>query len=198
MALHKTQCTVCVLSEDRGGNRSGIYPAGKHGYEEFLREPTKLMERGYERTAAVESTGNARYFRNRLLPAGIVVKIVNTMKFKVVTESVKKTDRRDAGTLAESQEKEMLPESILCSQESEDIRRVVKSRSILVKALVSLKNRVHGLLPGYGIESERGQPQGKRERRRSLCGLEEHRSYGNAAPAVRPLLESIERIAYEV
>ena len=156
------------------------------------------MEQKYEITAAVESTGNTRYFRNQLLESGIGVKVVNTMKFKVITQSVNKTDKRDAKTLAEFLEKDMLPESILCSQESEDIRRVIKSRSILVKALVSLKNQVHGLLLGYGIESKRGQLQSKKERQRILFGLEDHRSYGNAAKAVKPLLASIDQIFSEI
>jgi transposase len=120
------------------------------------------------------------------------------MKFKVVTESVKKTDKRDARTLAEFLEKGLLPESVLCSQESEDIRRIIKSRSILVKALVSLKNQVHALLLGYGIESKRGQLQSKKERQRILCGLEDHRSYGHAASAVKPLLASIDQLACEI
>ena len=196
--LHKTQFTVCILSEDRRINESGIYPTIKYGYEAFFRKMTELMEQGYEITAAVESTGNTRYFRNELLKEGIGVKVVNTMKFKVVTESVKKTDKRDARTLAEFLEKDMLPESVLCSQESEEIRRVIKSRSIVVKALVSLKNQVHGLLLGYGIESRRGQLQSKKERQRILCGLEDHRSYGNAAQAVKPLLATIDQIASEI
>jgi transposase len=56
-------------------------------------------EEGYEVTAAVESTGNTRYFCNQLLKAGIEVRIVNTLKFKVVNESVKKTDKHDSRTL---------------------------------------------------------------------------------------------------
>lgn len=196
--LHKTQFTVCILSEDRRVNESGLYPTSEYGYDAFLRKMTGLMDQGYEITAAVESTGNTRYFRNQLLKEGIGVKVVNTMKFKVVTESVKKTDKRDARTLAEFLEKDMLPESVLCSQESEEIRRVIKSRSILVKALVSLKNQVHGLLMGYGIESKRGQLQSKKERQRILCGLEDHRSYGNAAQAVKPLLATIDQIASEI
>jgi len=196
--LHKTQFTVCILSEDRRVNESGLYPTSEYGYDAFLRKMSGLMNQGYEITAAVESTGNTRYFRNQLLKEGIGVKVVNTMKFKVVTESVKKTDKRDARTLAEFLEKDMLPESVLCSQESEEIRRVIKSRSILVKALVSLKNQVHGLLMGYGIESKRGQLQSKKERQRILCGLEDHRSYGNAAQAVKPLLATIDQIASEI
>ncbi len=123
--LHKTQFTVCILSEDRRVNESGLYPTSEYGYDAFLRKMSGLMDQGYEITAAVESTGNTRYFRNQLLKEGIGVKVVNTMKFKVVTESVKKTDKRDARTLAEFLEKDMLPESVLCSQESEEIRRVI-------------------------------------------------------------------------
>lgn len=196
--LHKTQFTVCCLSEDRGIQESGIYPTTDHGYRAFIMKVSGWKEEGYEVTAAVESTGNTRYFRNRLLRGGIEVKIVNTLKFKVVNESVKKTDKHDSRTLAEFLEKDMLPESILCSQESEDIRRILKSHSVLVKALVSLKNQVHGLLLGYGIESRRGQLQSRKERQRILTGLADHRSHGNAAQAVKPLLGTIDQIASEV
>jgi len=71
---------------------------------------------------------------------------------------------------------------------SEDIRRVLKSRSILVKTVVALKNQIHGLLLGYGIETIRGQLQSKKERQRILTGLEDHEVYGSAAKAVIPLI----------
>jgi transposase len=193
--LHKTQFTVCCLSEDRKVQESGIYPTMNRGYESFIKKMLNWMEEGFEIAVAVESTGSTRYFCNRIMKAGVVVKIVNTLKFQIVNESVKKTDRHDARTLAEFLEKDMLPESILCSQESEDIRRLLKSRSVLVKALVSLKNQVHSLLLGYGIESRRGQLQSKKERQRILDGLADHRSDGNAAWAVEPLLTSIDQIS---
>jgi transposase len=196
--LHKTQFTVCCLSEDRRVQESGIYPTTDRGYGVFIKKMNHWIEEGFEIAAAVESTGNTRHFCNQLTEAGIVVKIVNTLKFKIVNESVKKTDKHDARTLAEFLEKDMLPESILCSQESEDIRRLLKSRSVLVKALVSLKNQVHGLLLGYGIESRRGQLQSKKERQRILDGLADQRSDGNAARAVEPLLNTIDQISSQV
>lgn len=48
------------------------------------------------------------------------------LKFKVINESVKKTDRHDAAMIAEFLEKDMLPEAWLCSEESETIRRLQK------------------------------------------------------------------------
>lgn len=196
--LHKTQFTICCLSEDRKIQRTEVYVTTDQGYKTFMTRVSHWEQKGYDITAAVESTGNTRYFRNRLVEAGIEVRIVNTSRFKIVTESVKKTDKHDARTLAEFLEKDMLPESVICSQASEDIRRVLKSRSVLIKALVSLKNQVHGLLLGYGIETRKGQLQSKKERQRILIGLEDHRSYGNAARAVKPLLSTIDQIASEV
>ena len=146
----------------------------------------------------MESTGNTRYFRNKVVKQGFIVKIVNTAKFKVVTESVKKTDKHDAYTLAEFLEKDMLPESQLCSEESEKIRRIIKSRLVIVKAIVSLKNQIHGLLLSCGIKSKRGQLQSKKERRRILLGLEDHRSFGDATQTVRPLLDTIDKLYAEV
>jgi transposase len=126
---------------------------------------------------------------------GAVVKVINTLKFKVVNESVKKTDRHDARTIAEFLEKDMLPEARLCSEESEQLRRLLKSRKLLVRTVVSLKNQVHGLLLSYGIETRRGQLQSKKERRRILDVLAEQ---GLAGQAVEPLLDTIDRVEQEV
>ena len=196
--LHKTQFTVCILSEDREEIAHSKHLTNKKGYEDFLSTLEAYESEGYEIKVAVESTGNTRFFRNQVTKKGIDVKVVNTAKFKVVTESVKKTDHHDAYTLAEFLEKDMLPESRLCSEESEQIRRVIKSRSIVVRALVSLKNQIHGLLLSYGIESRRGQLQSKKERQRILFGLEDHKSFGNAALTVKPLLDTIDQLHKEV
>ena len=196
--LHKTQFTVCFLSESRKIQETGMYPTNELGYENFLEIIQDYLEKDYEVSVAVESTGNARYFRNRLLSKGVKVVIVNTVKFKVINESVKKTDKHDARNLSEFLEADMLPESILCTQESEDIRRVLKTRSVLVKALVSVKNQVHGLLLGYGIETKRGQLQSKKERQRILNGLEDHEVNGHAAKAIIPLFDTIDQLGAQV
>lgn len=196
--LHKTQFTVDFLSEDRANDKAATYLTNDKGYDSFLEKVRKFRKLGYEVSVAVEATGNARYFRNKLLTANIPVKVVNTSKFKVINQSVKKTDKHDARTLAEFLEKDMLPESVLCSQDSENIRRIIKTRSILVKSLVSLKNQIHGLLLSYGVETKIGQLQSKRERQRILKGLEDHRIIGNAAKTVVPLFETIDQVSAEV
>ncbi len=175
-----------------------MYGTNEIGYNRFLERCNDYGKTGYELKAAVETTGNARYFRNQLITSGIEVTVVNTLKFKVINESVKKTDKHDAKTLAEFLEKDMLPESVLCSQTSEDIRRILKTRGILLRSLVSIKNQIHGMLLGYGIETKAGQLQSKKGRQRILCGLEDHKNFGNAAEAVKPLFDTIDQISCEV
>lgn len=194
--LHKGQFTVYWLREDRSGEREiERYPTSTFGYEKFEGKLREYREAGYEVIVAVESTGNTRYFKTRVERTGALVKVINTNKFKVITESVKKTDRHDARTIAEFLEKDMLPEARLCSEESEQLRRLLKSRMLLVRTVVSLKNQVHGLLLGCGIETRKGQLQSKKGRRRILDVLAEQ---GFAGQAVEPLLDTIDRVEGEV
>ena len=65
--------------------------------------------------------------------------VVNTSKFKVITMSTKKTDANDAATLAFYLSKDMLPESHLCDQTSEEIRRMLKTEAYWFPALLRSK-----------------------------------------------------------
>lgn len=193
--LHKGQFTVYWLSEERRESRFERYVTNAAGYKGFENRLRMYVENGYLVRVAVEATGNARYFKNRVERVGIEVVVINTLKFKVINESVKKTDRHDARTIAEFLEKDILPVSWLCSEKSEELRRILKSRTTLVRAMVTLKNQVHGLLFGYGIETKRGQLQSKKERRRILDVLAEQ---GLTGYAVEPLLDTIDTLAGEV
>jgi transposase len=190
--LHKTQFTVCV--RDINGDRFVAYPTTDAGYEAFLQEMVERQEAGGTVRVGVESTGNTRYFKNQMEAAGIEVKVINTLKFKVVNESVKKTDKHDAATIAEFLEKDMLPESQLCSRASEQIRRLLKARTTLVQATVVMKNQIHALLTAEGLEDRKASLQSKRGRQRALDALQEREN----GLVVQPLLESIDRLEENV
>jgi transposase len=155
--LHKTQFTMYWRAEGNAEGRFGRFPTDEGGYGAFEHHVLEVMHKGYEVSVAVESTRNARYFKNRMEGLGVQVVVVNTLKFKVVNESVKKTDRHDASTLAEFLEKDMLPEAPLCSHASEELRRLLKVRKRLVESIVVIKNQIHGLLLSLGIESNRSE-----------------------------------------
>jgi len=190
--LHKTQFTVCVRG--LGENKFEEYPTTDEGYEAFLKRAANWRECGMEVKAAVESTGNTRYFKKRLEEAGIAVEVINTLKFKVVNESVKKTDKHDAAVIAEFLEKDMLPQSHLCSRKSEQMRRLLKARTTLVRAQVVMKNQIHALLTAEGYEDAKGALQSKRGRKKVLDALKQ-RDNGLAA---QTLIEIIDRLEGDV
>ena len=186
--LHKTQFTICV--RDRNGNGFAKYPTTQEGYESFLAQVSVWQGKGEAVRVAVESTGNTRYFKNRMEEAGIGVTVINTLKMKVVNESVKKTDKHDAATIAEFLEKDMLPEAQLCSRESEQLRRLLKSRETLVTSEVVIKNQIHGLLTAEGMEDVKGSLQSKKGRQRVLDALNQCKN----GLVAQPLFETIGRL----
>ena len=44
--LHKTQFTVCMLSEDRKVVESGVFPTSEHGYTKFLEKAGFFLRMG--------------------------------------------------------------------------------------------------------------------------------------------------------
>jgi len=143
--LHKQQFTCYVLGNS-GKGAYGWFETNAARYASFLRMLEMFRANEHECEVAVESTGNTRYFATVVARAGVGVRVINTLKFKVVNESVNKTDRRDAKTIAEFLAKDMLPEARLRSERSEALRRLVK-----------LKKQVHGVALGYGLLVKSGK-----------------------------------------
>lgn len=185
--LHKTQFTVSARNMK---NQFAEYRTDEHGYRKFLARVNAWQRNGNQVRVGIESTGNTRFFKNLMERAGVEVVVINTLKFKVVNESVKKTDRHDAATIAEFLEKDMLPEARLCTEQSEQLRRLLKVRTTLVRTIVTVKNQIHALLMGLGIQDSRASLQSKRGRQMILNTLA---GVGNGL-VVQPLFETIERL----
>lgn len=198
--LHKTQFTVHVRTEEGSESLDQIrqHPTTPDGYAEFLARIGRYKATGSEVKIGVESTGNTRFFKNRVEKAGAEVTVINTLKFKVINESAKKTDRHDASTISEFLSKDMLLESYLCGKETENIRRLLKSRERLVRSAVGQKNEIHALLVSLGLPDELRSLQSKKGRRRILDALESNNDCVLEAQSVKLMFEIIERIEESV
>ena len=196
--LHKTQFTVSALTEDGEVILQDVYRTTPDGYSEFIEEMHRYEEEGCSIELAVETTGNARFFKNQMEKEFFDVTVVNTNKFKVITYSTKKTDANDALTLAMYLQKEMLPEAHLCSQTSEEIRRMLKTRRILVQSSVKIKNQIHGMLLGYGIETNAAQFQSKRKRQELMNDLANHYYSDFTASSLEVMLNILDVLAEQI
>lgn len=198
--LHKTQFTVHVRTEDKIETLDEIkqYPTTESGYELFLERLKTFKEIGANVKIGVESTGNTRFFKNQVEKVGAEVTVINTLKFKVINESTKKTDKHDASTISEFLSKDMLPESYLCGKETENIRRLLKSRERLVRSIVGQKNEVHALLVSLGISDELRSLQSKKGRQKVLDTLESNNDYVLEAQSVKLMLQIIDQMSESV
>ena len=78
--LHKTRFTVCAMNE-KGEYLLKKYTTTEEGYEVFSQEMHRQEEQGYIIELAVETTRNARYFKNRMEKEYFSVNVVNTNRF---------------------------------------------------------------------------------------------------------------------
>ncbi|NCD13481.1 MAG: IS110 family transposase [Epsilonproteobacteria bacterium] len=170
--LHKTQFTVCVISSDGEILLERQYETKKEGYQAFIKNMHDFeKERDCTIALAIEATCNARFFRNMMIREFFRVVVVNTNRFELISKSTKKTDKHDAAELAYYLSKDMLPESHLCDEREEEIRRLLKTRSILVSTEVKIKNQVHGMLLGHGEVTKSAQLQSKKKRQALVDSL---------------------------
>jgi transposase len=146
--LHKSSFTVCYLT----GKEEPIlqtFPVSLEGFAAFRQTLRKSDE------VAVESTGTTDYFVRQVEVQVKRVRVVNPSQFKVIAQSVKKTDRQDAITLARYLQKGLIPEVRQRSKESQQLHRLLGTRDKVVKLRTILKNKLHALLSANGIVTKR-------------------------------------------
>jgi len=103
---------------------------------------------------AVEVTGNTRLFYNAVASHVAKVVVVNPTQFKVIRDSVKKTDPHDARALALFLSK-VLPEVRMKDTLHAQLASLTQTRDMLVKQRTALKNKVNNILSAHGINLPR-------------------------------------------
>jgi transposase len=104
---------------------------------------------------AVEATGNTRMFYEAVEGHVERVVVVNPNQFKVISQSVKKTDRNDAEMLALYLSKGLLPEVRMKDKTQRSMAHLAQTRDLLVKQRSALKTKINNLLSAEGINLKR-------------------------------------------
>jgi transposase len=104
---------------------------------------------------AVEITGNTRLFYDAVAPHVARVVVVDANQFRVISQSVKKTDPNDARNLALYLAKGLLPEIRMKEKQQAQVASLTQTRDRLVKLRTALKNKVNNLLSARGMELEK-------------------------------------------
>jgi transposase len=140
--LHRNQFTVCVRLEN---GRTYLREWKLEALAQFVKKLRPTDE------VAVEVTGNTRLFHDVIAPHVARVVVVDTNRFRVITQSVKKTDANDAQLLALYLAKGLLPEVRMKDKQHGQIASLTQTRDTLVKLRTALKNKVNNILSARGI-----------------------------------------------
>ncbi len=175
--LHKTAFTVCFLEgEDK---RLESYKIGE--IERFRSELRR------DDAVSLETTTNTRSFIKQIRDAVGSIHVINTMQFKVVSQSVKKTDANDAEAMAFFLSKGMLPEVRMKDERYAELESLAQTRHKLVQLRTALKNKIHNILNAQGIVT-------KKESLSSRKGLEAVLNHPISAVAAIELEVIVEQI----
>ena len=145
--LHTTQMTVCYLKTDSQIKQVKVF--------QLSRVKDFLSDLRADDFVAVEATGNSRWFCQQVRQHTEKVTIVDPHSFEVIKRSVKKTDERDAETLARFLQAGMLPAARERTCQQQEVQSLVQTREKLVQLRTSLINKVHALLVSHGHKEKR-------------------------------------------
>ncbi len=140
--LHRNQFMVCLRLEN---GRTYLREWKLQALPQFVKKLRPSDE------VAVEATGNTRWFYDAVRPHVARVVVVATNQFRVITQSVKKTDANDAQLLALYLEKGLLPEVRMKDKQHGQVASLTQTRDALVKLRTALKNKVNNILSARGI-----------------------------------------------
>jgi transposase len=144
--LHRRVFTCCVRLEN---GRQFLSAWRLEQLSQFLKKLRATDE------VAVEVTSNTRLFYDAVAPHVSRVVVVDPHQFRVISQSVKKTDPNDARNLALYLAKGLLPEVRMKEKEQAQVASLTQTRDRLVKLRTALKNKVNNLLSARGIELEK-------------------------------------------
>ena len=102
---------------------------------------------------AVETIGNWYWITDEIEAAGMVPRLVNARKAKLMSGSINKTDKLDVRGINRLQRSGTLPTVWIPPRELRDARELPRTRMILVRQRTQLKNRIHANLAKYGLKA---------------------------------------------
>lgn len=144
--LHRNRFTVCTLCEN---GRKYFRTVEIKDIDRFISDLRPDDE------IAVEMTTNTRVFVSAIRSSVRRVAVVDPSKFKVVSESSKKTDKNDAELLALFLSKDMLPEVRMKDASREKLHSLCQTRDKLVKQRTQIKNMINNIFAGCGLVLKR-------------------------------------------
>lgn len=145
--LGKRKSQVKVLTSERGVVEELKIVNSPEGFRRIFRKYKGEIE------VACEATSNAFWVADVLEPLVKKVHVGDTKKIRWIAEARIKTDKIDAGILAELLRADLFPTISIPPRRIRELRELVRGLVRVRRQASRLRNQVHGLLGRHGITS---------------------------------------------
>src|ERR1700741_325055 len=143
--VHKRTISYCVKDAAGCVHQEGRIGSTRRELDAWIRTLPQ------PRMIALEATILTGCIYDYLLPHAEKIKVAHPLMLRAIAAAKKKNDRIDAGKIADCLRCDFLPECHMAATEIRDRRRTLRYRSLVVKQMVQMKNRVSGLLMETGV-----------------------------------------------
>ena len=103
---------------------------------------------------ALEATIFTGWIYDFLKDHALAIKVAHPPMLEAITVAKKKNDISDAEKLADLLRCNLLPECYIQPKEVRELRRVLRYRTLIMRQIIRMKNKISGLLMEEGIEYE--------------------------------------------
>ena len=150
--ISKRKCVVCVMDGKGKVLEEASYDNTLESAKKFARGMKKEYGRKGPCRAACESTANMwlKTFE-AFEESGIPIKLANTYKMKIISDTDVKTDPIDARKIANALRVGIIPECYVAPSDLRDVRELLRYRISMVQARTALINYTYGLLDKYDV-----------------------------------------------
>lgn len=156
-----------------------------------------LCKRETGSPVAVETIGNWYWIISEIEEAGMIPKLVNARRAKMMLATVNKTDRLDARGMNLLQRSGTLPTVWIPPGQLRDQRELFRTRMVLTQQRTRMKNRIHATLAKYALRvedsSDAFNKKGRRELELKIQGLPPHTRY-----STERVLEQLDSIQEQI
>ena len=151
--ISKKKCVVCVMDDKGKILEESAYENTLVDAKEFACRMKKEYGRKGQCRAACETTGNMWLKTFEAFEEyGIPIKLANTYKMKIISDTDIKTDPIDARKIANILRVDMIPQCYVAPPVLRDARELLRYRISMVQARTALINYTHGLLDKYDVK----------------------------------------------
>ena len=143
--VHKRKISYCVKDGSGVIHAEGTLPATRWDLDRWM----KTLPQPW--TAAMEATLFTGWIYDHLKPHAAAVKVAHPLMLRAIAAAKKKNDRIDANKICDCLRCDFLPECYMASTDIRERRRTLRYRSLLVRQMVQMKNKIAVLLMEAGV-----------------------------------------------